>query len=145
KRRKTPAALPIGPLKIVFDSADNAYAQARWADAPHRLFGWWYRVGVTNSGPRSLDGVRLLLKDVPEQRYKPIYLRIDGDVEPFTRSLEGVRVDPSGTVLFDLCFRNHEQNEQIQFHYASNHDSNMRPPATYTLVLEPQASAGLPV
>jgi hypothetical protein len=68
-----------------------------------------------------------------------MYLRLDGDRPPFTRSLEGVRLDPKGTALFDVCFRNHENREQIQFHYASDQDPNLRPPGNYVLELEAQA------
>lgn len=126
-------------LRIDYRPRENAFAQEYWADAPHRLFGRGYRVAVTNTGERTLEGVRLLLKKVKEQPYKPIYLRLDGDGPPFTRSLDGVRLDPRGSVLFDVCFRNHENREEIQFLYASTVDPNLRPPRDYSLVLEAQA------
>jgi hypothetical protein len=129
------------PLEFVFDRQSNAFAQQNWAEGPHRLFGWWYRIGVKNAHPtRSVDGVRLLLANVPEQPFRPIYLKLSDDAPPYERSREGVRLDPGAVALFDVVFFNHENpREEIQFFYASTDAPNLRPPGHYTLELEAQA------
>ena len=139
-RRKLNELHSQEPLEFVFERDSNAYAQQHWAEGPHRLFGWWYRIGVKNAHPsKSIDGVRLLLANVPEQPFRPIYLRLSDDTPPFDRSRDGVRLDPGAVALFDVVFFNHENpREEIQFFYASTDAPNLRPPAHYTLELEAQ-------
>lgn len=132
-------------LRIDYRPRENAFAQQYWADGPHRLFGWGYRVAVTNTSGKTIDGVRLLLKGVREQPYKPMYLRVDGDEPPYSRSLDGVRLDPETSVLFNVVFRNHENREQIHFFYAGDRDPTLRPAGTYTLQLQAQARDVRPV
>jgi hypothetical protein len=140
-RRKLDGLNSQDPLQFVFERDSNAYAQQHWAEGPHRLYGWWYRIGVKNAHPsKSIDGVRLLLANVPEQPFRPIYLRLSDDAPPYDRSRDGVRLGPGAIALFDVVFFNHENpREEIQFFYASTDAPNLRPPGHYTLELEAQA------
>jgi len=61
-----------------------------------------------------------LLANVPEQPFRPVYLRLSDDNPPYLRSRDGVRLDPGAVALFDVVFFNHENpREEIQFLYAS--------------------------